>query len=136
MRRVTSIAILLVTGMVVQEAIGALEVCPGQQGGCEVAVHAMRHIFSEPNAEAVLLIDATNAFDQLNQQVALQTSCIYVMELHQQYSQHMLFKQPAACLLMRRPYTQRKEGDRLLAVYAIAVPFIHQLDATSLVRQV
>ena len=40
----------------------ALQVCSGQQGGCEAAIHAIRHVFSEPNTEAVLLVDATNAF--------------------------------------------------------------------------
>ena len=53
------------------EAAGALQVCAGQQAGCEAAVHAMRMIYKDPSNEAVLLIDATNAFNTLNWNVAL-----------------------------------------------------------------
>ena len=50
---------------------GALQVCAGQQAGCEVAVHAVRMIYEDPSNEAVLLVDATNAFNTLNRNVAL-----------------------------------------------------------------
>ncbi len=66
--------------MAVQEVTGALQVCSGQQGGCEAAIHAMRHVFSEPNTEAVLFVDATNAFNQLNRQAPLQNTNDYVLK--------------------------------------------------------
>ena len=81
MRRIPGKAILSVTGMAVREVTGALQVCSGQQGGCESAIHAMRHVFSEPSTETVLLVDATNAFNQLNRQAALyKTPCDYVLK--------------------------------------------------------
>ena len=33
----------------VQEAAVSLQVCAGQSGGCEAAVHAMRNIFEDDN---------------------------------------------------------------------------------------
>ena len=50
----------------VQEAAGSLQVCAGQSGGCEAAVHAMRNIFEDDDSDAVLLIDAANAFNSIN----------------------------------------------------------------------
>ena len=44
----------------VEEATGPLQVCAGQDGGCEAAVHAMRSIFQDMNTEGCLLVDASN----------------------------------------------------------------------------
>ena len=53
------------------EATGVLQLCAGQEAGCEVAVHALREVFNSSDCEAVLLVDASNAFNSLNRQVAL-----------------------------------------------------------------
>ncbi len=53
------------------DASGPLQVCAGQESGCEAAIHAMRHAFKEDNSEGALLIDATNAFNTINRQTAL-----------------------------------------------------------------
>ena len=45
--------------------------CAGQLSGCEAAVHSMRQLFSSPEVEAVILVDASNAFNSLNRQAAL-----------------------------------------------------------------
>ena len=51
--------------------IGCLQMCGGQISGIEAAVHATRSAFESDRCEAVLLVDATNAFNALNCQVAL-----------------------------------------------------------------
>ena len=41
------------------------------ESGREAAVHGMQKLFSSPEVEAVLLVDATNAFNSINRQTAL-----------------------------------------------------------------
>ena len=53
-------------------AAGPLQACSGIGSGCEAAVHATREVFDESEVEGALLVDATNAFNALNQKVALQ----------------------------------------------------------------
>ena len=45
--------------------------CGGQDGEWETAVHAMCKIFQDPDIEAAVLVDATNAFKSINHQAAL-----------------------------------------------------------------
>ena len=45
-----------------QEAVGTLQLCAGQDSGCEVAIHAMTQIFADEDTEAMILVDASNAF--------------------------------------------------------------------------
>ena len=55
----------------IKNSIGALQVCAGQDAGCEAAVHAMRRMFEQDETEAVLLVDAANAFNSVNREVFL-----------------------------------------------------------------
>jgi len=71
MRRIISKAVLSVLKLDILEAAGPLQLCAGQDAGSEAAVHAMRSIFSDSATEAVLLVDASNAFNCLNRKVAL-----------------------------------------------------------------
>ena len=50
---------------------GPIQVCAGHQAGAKSAIHAMSSFFQEENTEGVLLINASNAFNSLNRQVAL-----------------------------------------------------------------
>ena len=54
----------------IKEAAGPLQVCAGHSAGSEAAIHAMNQVFNEEGADGVLLIDATNAFNQMNRAVA------------------------------------------------------------------
>ena len=53
------------------ETAGPLQAAGGAKGGAEAAIHAMRNIFEDKNTDAVILVDASNAFNSLNRQVAL-----------------------------------------------------------------
>ena len=70
-RRIIAKDILQIIGYDVEEAAGSLQLCAGQDGGCEAAVHAMNKIFQTTETEAVLLVDATNVFNSLNRKAAL-----------------------------------------------------------------
>jgi len=55
----------------IKKAAGPLQTCAGHGAGAEAAIHAMRQIFQEEDTDAILLIDASNAFNCLNRAVAL-----------------------------------------------------------------
>ena len=70
-RRIIAKAILYVVHTDIHLAAGALQTCAGHDAGAEAAIHAMREIFARENTDAVLLVDASNAFNQVNHQSAL-----------------------------------------------------------------
>ena len=55
----------------IQDAAGPLQVCASHISGCEAAVHAMRQVYESQQTEAVILVDASNAFNSLNREAAL-----------------------------------------------------------------
>ena len=71
LRRIVRKAVLKVVSPDVLRAAGPLQLCAGQDAGCEAAVHALRELFEQAHTDAVLLVDACNAFNCLNRQVAL-----------------------------------------------------------------
>jgi hypothetical protein len=70
-RRIISKSILAVTRADLRDAAGAEQLCAGQIAGIEAAIHSIRSAFSNDETEAILLVDATNAFNTMNRQVAL-----------------------------------------------------------------
>ena len=55
----------------IQEAGGPLQVSTGLKGGAEAAIHAMKEIFEDESTDAIILVDASNAFNRLNRKAAL-----------------------------------------------------------------
>ena len=72
LRRIVGKSITTVLKKDIQDAAGNLQLCAGQLGGCETAVHAMAEIFNDDETEAVLLVDASNAFNSINRAVMIQ----------------------------------------------------------------
>ena len=113
------------------DSAGPLQVCAGQEGGCEAAVHAMRHIFEDPLTEGVLLVDATNAFNTINRQAALHN----IASLCPPLSQILFntYRSPIRCVIKGCGEIMSSEGttqgDPLaIAIYTLAVkPLICQL---------
>ena len=62
---------MTVTRLDIQEAAGSLQLCAGQISGIEAAVHTVDSLFQQDETEAVLLVDAKNAFNSLNRLSAL-----------------------------------------------------------------
>ncbi len=117
-RRIIAKAILRITGGDVEEVAGPFQLCAGQGGGCEAAVHAMRNIFNGPQTEAVLLVDASNS---INRKAALHNVSIACPSI----APVRLFITGSGEIASTEGTTQ---GDPLaMAMYAIAAPFIDQL---------
>ena len=74
-RRIMGKCVMSVTRHHVIDACGSLQVCAGQKSGSEAAVHTMRSIFDADDTDAVLLIDASNAFNSLNRAAASEHQC-------------------------------------------------------------
>ena len=52
-------------------AAGPIQTCTGIKAGIEGAIHSMREVYEDDNTEAILLVDAENAFNNLNRSAAL-----------------------------------------------------------------
>ena len=73
-RRIASKAIPSVISEDVIDVVGPLQPCAGQDNGCEAAVHSIRQLILESDTEALLLVDAENAFNSLNREVVLRNA--------------------------------------------------------------
>ena len=71
LRKIIEKAILSVIKLEILSSAGNLQFCAGRAGGCEAAVHAMSDIFEEEKTDALLQVDADNAFNSLNPRVLL-----------------------------------------------------------------
>ena len=70
-QRIKAKCVIQITKPDILDATESLQVSAGQKSGSEAAVHAMNSMFSADETDAVLLIDATNAFNMLNRAAAL-----------------------------------------------------------------
>ncbi len=70
-RRIIGKAIVKSMSQDIRAAAGPLQQCAGQPAGSEAAIHCMAQVFFDAGSDAVLLVDATNAFNNLNRKVAL-----------------------------------------------------------------
>ena len=71
LRRIAGKCIGWVLRKDIQEAAGPLQTATGLQSGAEAAIHCMREIFADSDTDAVILVDASNAFNSLNRMAAL-----------------------------------------------------------------
>jgi len=129
-RRIIGKAIVRTISNEIQEATGPLQTCAGHLSGCEAAVHAMHQVFENAEAEGVILVDATNAFNCLNRQTALlniKHLCPALSKvLINTYREHIQLFIDGESIPSQEGTTQ---GDPLaMAMYAVAVtPLIHRL---------
>ena len=129
-RRIIAKAVLSIFRLDIQDAAGPLQVCAGQDGGREAAVHALRQFYAEQNVQGVLLVDASIAFNTINRQVALRIKSI-CPPIHQILVN--TYQDPLRCIICGDGEISSSEGttqgDPLaMAMYAFAVkPLIGKL---------
>ena len=63
--------ILRILKIDILDSVGCLQLCGGQEGGCEAAVHSIKRLLKSEETEGLLFVDATNSFNMLNGEVAL-----------------------------------------------------------------
>ena len=76
LRRIIGKVIVSVVRNNIISSVGSLQVCAGYEAGCEATIHAIDTIFEDEKTEAVLLLDAANAFNSVNCQVSQHNICI------------------------------------------------------------
>ena len=133
LRRIVGKAVSITLKADIQEAVGPVQLSAGYEGGCEVAVHAMHELFSMAHCDAVIQVDATNAFNSLNRQVALRNvvnlcpSLVKILLINSYRVDVNLFIDGETILSQEGTI----QGDPLaMAMYAISsIPLINQLSS-------
>ena len=133
-RRIIAKAILKVIRSDILDAAGSIQLCAGQTAGTKAAVHAMNQAFQVNEAEAILLVDASNAFNSLNRQAAL----LNIRHLCPPLATAVIntYRQAADLYVDGTTFHSQEgttQGDPLaMAMYAIAIlPLIRRIKKTS-----
>ena len=136
-RRIVGKAVMRTVGPDVLNATGSVQLCAGHEAVCEAAVHAMRTVFEDASTDAILLVDASNAFNNLNRRVALlniQVLCPAVATIL------INCYRGNALLVVKDEFMYSKEGitqgDPLaMAMFALAsVPLIRRIDTDGAIQ--
>ena len=124
LRRIAGKAVVSVVREDILNSVGSLQVCAGHDAGCEAAVHAMQRIFNEEDTEAVLLIDASNAFNSVNRNVFLHNVTV-VCPTIATYVKNCYTKSSRLFVIGGHELTSSEgttQGDPIaMAIYAVAV---------------
>ena len=119
------------------EAAGPLQTCSGLPGGTEAAVHAMRESFERESTEAMIVVDAENAFNSLNRHASLLNTGVICPE----FSKYLTntYRQPSKLFVNGTDkFILSKEGstqgdNAAMNMYACSVrPLINALGSPSL----
>ncbi|KAI5747329.1 hypothetical protein M8J77_013571 [Diaphorina citri] len=131
-QRICAKTMALTTGEDVQEICGAQQLCSGIKSGLEGAIQGFSSLFDDDDTEGILLVDARNAFNVLNRQVALWNvrilwprCCRFLFNTYRGFS-IIMFRNSDETLLSMEGTTQ---GDPLaMLFYGIGVmPLIKKL---------
>ena len=105
-------------------SVGSPQVCAGQKAGCESIIQAMQAIYEDETCEAVLLVDASNAFNSFNRNVFLHNVtiicpaiAIYVKNYYSLHSRLFIIRGNE----IRSCDETTQGGPIAMAVYAIAI---------------
>eukprot|EP00116_Pleurobrachia_bachei_P006387 sb/3466649/ len=122
----------------IQFVAGPRQVCTGVKSGCEAAVHFIKQQYEAEEAEACILVDASNAFNAVNRQVMLHNIHVLCPEFGpvavNMYRQSSRLFVDGSEVASREGFTQ---GDNLaMALFAIAtLPILRKLDELKEINQ-
>ena len=127
LRRIIGKCVTRVAKSDVIDASGSLQVCAGLKSVNEAAIQAMRNIYEADETDAVLLIDAFNAFNALNRSAALHNIRV-LCPLIETYA-ISTYRQPARLFVLGgqelRSAESTTQGDPLaISMYAISLQLL------------
>lgn len=116
LRHIIGKAILAIISDDIQKAAGSMQLCAGQFGGIEAAIHTMNIAMEDDAIEAAVFVDASNAFNNINIQRVCPALTIIATNTYRK----------ASSLFVDQQTIQSKEGTTqgnplAMAIYAIAV---------------
>ena len=113
-------------------AAGSLQVCTGQETGAEAAIRAMYDISNDEHSEAVLLVDAENAFNSINRNVMIHNISvvcpaisIYVSNGYQSAARLFVIGGKRYCQKKELPKAVRHMGIYVMGVTPL-LDFLHE----------
>ena len=97
LRRIVMKAVSWTIKDAAMDAAGSLQVAAGLESGAEAAISAMKQAFDEVDTEGVMLVDAKNAFNNMNRRVALHNirvicpeAAIFLINIYRQPARLMI----------------------------------------------
>ena len=105
------------------------QVCLGQKSGIEFAIHSLREKYEESDTEALLLLEADNAFNSVNRELVKSCEILRPALYHAIYN----YSKPSARFVNHKELLSREgttQGDPpAMAMYGIAVfPLIERVE--------
>ena len=88
LRRIIGKSVIGLLKLDIQEAAGPLQTCAGLRSGIEASIHASKRAWQNQSTEALIQVDADNAFNRLNRQVALHNIKQICPPLHMYLQNH------------------------------------------------
>ena len=139
LRRISGKMVVFVLRPDLQENAGDLQLCAGQQSGCEAGIHAMHDIFVDDDTHGIIQVDANNAFNTINRNVFLHNIHIICPEVATFIMN--CYQKPARLFVVGGIEIQSLEGTTqgdptAMYVYALGIlPLIVVLSDIEKVRQ-
>ena len=124
LRRIAGKVIMKIARENVMEPSSKIQMCAGQKAGCEAAIHAVREVYENEETEAVLLVDAANAFNNINRYILLHNIKIICPFIAQYVTN--CYRTPSRLFIIGGKEISSKEGttqgDPLaMAIYSLGV---------------
>ena len=121
-------------------SVGPLQLSAGQEGGCEAVIHAMEELYQSEDCEAILLVDATNAYNSLNRA----TSLLNIRHICPEFSTYIIntYRTPVKLYLPGGEFIMSTEGttqgdNAASGFYSISIlPLIKMLAEILHIRQI
>ena len=108
LRRIVGKMVVMVLRADLQENAGDLQLCAGQESGCEAGIHAMHQIFEDDDTHGIIQVDANNAFNTINRNVFLHNMKIICPEFSRFISN--CYQQPARLFVVGGVEILSREG--------------------------
>ena len=108
----------------VLKATGSFQLCAGQNAGSEAAIHAVYEMFNKESTEAILMVEASNAFNAINRETFLHNTKILCPSIsayvNNSYSSPTdLYSQGGRSIKLEEGTTQ--DDPTAMAIYALGI---------------